>query len=50
MFKKRVIDEFLQKWYNDKNTCHYIPMLKYKINGYEMYVDILPSKLILEII
>ena len=47
MFKKRVIDEFLQKWYNDINTCHYLPMLKhYKINfGYEMYLDILPPKL-----
>ena len=47
LFKKRVIDECLQKWYNDMNTCHYLPMLKhYKINfGYEMYLDILPPKL-----
>ena len=46
MFKKRVIDEFLQKWYNDMNICHYLPMLKrYKVNfGYEIYLDILPSK------
>ena len=47
MFKKRVIDEFLQKLYNDMNMCNYLPMLKYyKINfGYEMYLDTLPSKL-----
>ena len=47
MFKKRVIDEFLQKWYNDMNMCNYLPMLKYyKINfGYETYLDTLPSKL-----
>ena len=47
MFKKRLIDEFLQKWYNDMNMCNYLPMLKYyKINfGYEMYLDTLPSKL-----
>ena len=47
MFKKRVIDGFLQKWFNDMNKCHYLPMLKhYKIKfGYEMYLDILPSKL-----
>ena len=38
MFKKRVIDEFLQRWCNDMNMCNYLPMLKhYKINfGYEM--------------
>ena len=42
MFKKRVIYEFLQQWYNDMNMCNYIPMLKqYKSNfGYEMYLDI----------
>ena len=47
MCKKRVIDEFLQKWYNDMNMCNYLPMLKYyMINfGYEMYLDTLPSKL-----
>ena len=47
MFKKWVIDEFLQKWSIDMNMCNYIPMLKHcKINfGYEMYLDILPSKL-----
>ena len=45
MFKKRVIDEFLQKWYNEINMCNYLPMLKYcKINfGYEMYLDTLPT-------
>ena len=45
MCKKRVIDAFLQKWYNDMNMCNYLPMLKYyKINfGYEMYLDTLPS-------
>ena len=26
IFKKRVIDEFLQKWYNDLNMCNYLPM------------------------
>ena len=47
MCKKRVIDAFLQKWYNDMNMCNYLPMLKYyKINfGYEVYLDTLPSKL-----
>ena len=47
MFMKRVIDEFLQKRYNDMNMCNYLPMLKYyKINfGYEMYLVTLPSKL-----
>ena len=46
MFKKRVIYDFLQKWYNDINMCNYLPMLKYyKINfGYEMYLDTLPSR------
>ena len=47
MFKKRVIDEFLQKWYNDMNMCNYLPMLKHcKINfDYAMYFHILSSKL-----
>ena len=47
MCKKRVIDEFLQEWYNDMKMCNYLPMLKYhKISfGYEMYLDTLPSKL-----
>ena len=47
MFKKLVIDDFLQKWYYDMDMCYYLPMLKhYKINfGYEMYLDILPLKL-----
>ena len=42
MFKKWVIDAFLQKWYNDINMCNCLLNLKhYKINfGYKMYLDI----------
>ena len=35
--KKRVIDESLQNWRNDINTCN---LKQYKNFGYELYIDI----------